>query len=112
MRDKHTDDGRLNGLSSFGSNPAVSTVPASIPDARPMTMVWNTDAGAVVFTFPSNLGATDVSDIRDLLNLTLRGMERRAQALEARRAATTGAVHESAVGNADAPETKDNHHEG
>lgn len=88
-----------------GLSPSVEPVPvsppdgASIPSARQMHMRWTTDSGLVLFEFPSDMSLQDADDVCALLEITMTGIRRRAQAIEARRAETakTGSVHESAV---------------
>lgn len=85
--------------------------------AREMAMSWSTDAGQVTLTFPSNLSSQDANDVQDLLTLTLVGIRRRAQAIEAAEADETrsgSAVGESAVSGGNAPDTAHpgDHHEG
>jgi hypothetical protein len=57
---------------------AVADVAAKLTEARAMRMEWSTDAGPVVFRFPSNLSARDVEDVSELLALTVAAMQRRA----------------------------------
>ncbi len=106
------NDGCPGGLSSCGSSPAVSPVPASIPDAvwTPHTVaVWNrwTWGRWVAFktTFYGEWMLSDDGGNTALFaDESLQEVMARAQAIEARRAETTGAVHESAV-RKDAPIT-------
>ncbi len=57
---------------------AVADVAAKLTEARVMRMEWSTDAGLVVFRFPSNLSERDVDDVSELLALTVTAMQRRA----------------------------------
>jgi 2-phospho-L-lactate guanylyltransferase (CobY/MobA/RfbA family) len=68
-----------------------------------MQMDWSTENGIVTLIYPGDLTDIDIDDVERLLDLSIRGMRRRASAIEARRAATLGAVHESAVGKAETP---------
>jgi hypothetical protein len=62
---------------NLGEAGAVADVVA-IVEPRAMRMEWSTDAGPVVFRFPSNLSARDVEDVSELLALTVAAMQRRA----------------------------------
>lgn len=89
------------------SQQVVSAVPVTIPIAwrRTMQMDWSTDTGVVTLTYPGDMSEQDTVDLKQLFDVAFTGMVRRAQAIEARRAETgTGSVHESAVGETDAPE--------
>lgn len=98
---------QADGLSSLRDEADKSSSPkASIPSAREMHLRWTTDEGLVLFSFPSNLPMQVVADVEELLKITLAGMWRRAQAIEARRAATLGSVHDGPVGTADAPNSE------
>ena len=67
-----------------------------------MQMQWHSEAGEVLFYFPSNMSAQDAEDVRALLDIALQGIDRRASAIEARRAETLGSVEdESAVPQGD-----------
>jgi len=74
----------------------------------------NDNMGLVVFEFPSDLSTQDADDVDALLELAMKGIRQRAKAIEARSDKTeTGlAVGESAVGNADLPETRKEHSNG
>ena len=85
-------------------NPTTSTDEGAVADVaaivepRAMRMEWSTDAGPVVFRFPSNLSARDVEDVSELLALTVTAMQRRAVRQHLEQGATAGEV---AAGAAD-----------
>jgi len=51
---------------------------AEMVEAREMRMEWPTDAGTVIFKYPSNLSEQDVAEVRALLEVAFAGMVRRA----------------------------------
>jgi hypothetical protein len=55
---------------------------ASIPNARQMQMQWHTEAGEVLFYYPSNLSTQDAADLRALIEIAFKGIDRRASAHE------------------------------
>lgn len=69
---------------------AVTDVAAKLTEPRAMRMEWSTDAGPVVFRFPSNLSARDVEDVSELLALTVTAMQRRAARQHLEQGATAG----------------------
>jgi hypothetical protein len=74
---------------NLGEAGAVADLAGKEP--RAMRMEWSTDAGPVVFRFPSNLSARDVEDVSELLALTVTAMQRRAAHLS-EQGATAGVV--------------------
>lgn len=66
-------------MGEMKENQGVAASQSGVPNARRMRMEWSTDAGVVVFEFPSNLSCDDVGDVGELLDLALSGMSRRAQ---------------------------------
>lgn len=64
------------------------------------------DNGPFVISSPRVLTPAEIADLEAYLGLAVSGFVRRAQAIEARQGGNgeAGAVHESAVGKADAPE--------
>lgn len=96
------------------AEPVVSALRDGIPSAWPKLPLWIDQRrkqfrgefynGPVVLDFPAVLKPDEIEDLDKYLALVLAGLRRTAQAIEARRAETTGSACESAVGPADAPE--------